>query len=158
MRSRMAQIICAKGEDGNFDPETFMASFADQFESDEDDNREAESGDENENVKDQAEDKVNMKNEKQDPDDQIDQIDQIDQKVEDDRAQTTSEQNEDGDEEKDFQPHIGAGTTAVLAFIKDDILFVGNAGDSRCILSRAGKAIPMTEDHKVILNFVLSWL
>ena len=41
-----------------------------------------------------------------------------------------------------------AGCTAVFAYIKDGILYVANAGDSRCVLCRAGKAVAMSEDHK----------
>jgi len=41
-----------------------------------------------------------------------------------------------------------AGCTAVCAVVTDNHLVVANAGDSRCILSRAGKAVALTEDHK----------
>eukprot|EP00915_Cephaloidophora_sp_WS-2016_P007969 GHVH01011012.1.p1 GENE.GHVH01011012.1~~GHVH01011012.1.p1 ORF type:complete len:482 (+),score=73.57 GHVH01011012.1:170-1615(+) len=43
------------------------------------------------------------------------------------------------------------GCTAVVATIittPDPVLVVANAGDSRCVLSRDGEAIPMTIDHK----------
>ena len=40
------------------------------------------------------------------------------------------------------------GCTSVVALIQGDRLYVANAGDSRCVLSRAGKAVPMSEDHK----------
>jgi protein phosphatase 1G len=36
----------------------------------------------------------------------------------------------------------------VCALVLDRQLVVANAGDSRCILSRNGRAIPMTNDHK----------
>lgn len=42
----------------------------------------------------------------------------------------------------------GAGCTAVCAIVRGDQLFVANAGDSRCVLSRGGKAVALTEDHK----------
>jgi serine/threonine protein phosphatase PrpC len=41
-----------------------------------------------------------------------------------------------------------AGCTAVVALIKGTQLFVANAGDSRCVLARKGKAIEMSRDHK----------
>lgn len=41
-----------------------------------------------------------------------------------------------------------AGCTAVVALIKKNQLFVANAGDSRCVLARGGRAIEMTIDHK----------
>lgn len=41
-----------------------------------------------------------------------------------------------------------AGCTAVSAFVRGDRLFVANAGDSRCVLSRRGQALALTRDHK----------
>ncbi|OWA50145.1 putative protein phosphatase [Hypsibius exemplaris] len=41
-----------------------------------------------------------------------------------------------------------SGATACVAFIKDDILYVANAGDSRCVVCQDGKAIEMSFDHK----------
>jgi len=40
------------------------------------------------------------------------------------------------------------GTTALIALIDDTRILVGNAGDSRSVLSRNGKAVPMSFDHK----------
>lgn len=41
-----------------------------------------------------------------------------------------------------------AGCTSVVALIKGNKLYVANAGDSRCVLAKAGKAIEMSYDHK----------
>lgn len=48
----------------------------------------------------------------------------------------------------DEGPGKDSGCTAVIALIKDNKLYVANAGDSRCVLSRAGQAIEMSHDHK----------
>lgn len=40
------------------------------------------------------------------------------------------------------------GTTAVVALVGDRQLYVGNCGDSRAVLCRAGRAIALTDDHK----------
>lgn len=44
-----------------------------------------------------------------------------------------------------------AGTTACVALLRNNTLYVANAGDSRCVLARAGKAIDMSVDHKADL-------
>ncbi|KAJ3108165.1 Protein phosphatase 2C 2 [Phlyctochytrium planicorne] len=44
-----------------------------------------------------------------------------------------------------------SGCTAVTVLITDDKkLFCGNAGDSRAVLSRSGKAVPLSHDHKPV--------
>jgi protein phosphatase 1G len=40
------------------------------------------------------------------------------------------------------------GSTAVISLIRDKKIYVANAGDSRAILCRAGKAIELSRDHK----------
>ncbi|PSC74095.1 phosphatase 2C isoform A [Micractinium conductrix] len=49
-----------------------------------------------------------------------------------------------------LQPEVTvqAGCTAVVALIVRDMLYVANAGDSRAVLCRGSKALPMSEDHK----------
>ena len=41
-----------------------------------------------------------------------------------------------------------AGCTAVVAVIVKDEMVVANAGDSRCVFSRNGRAVAMSRDHK----------
>lgn len=41
-----------------------------------------------------------------------------------------------------------AGCTAVVALIRNKTIYVANAGDSRCVLSRNGRAVELSEDHK----------
>ncbi len=40
------------------------------------------------------------------------------------------------------------GSCAIMALIKDDRLFIGNVGDSRAVLCRAGVAHALSQDHK----------
>lgn len=40
-----------------------------------------------------------------------------------------------------------SGTTAVVALVHKNKLYVANAGDSRCILCRNGKVVEMSKDH-----------
>ncbi len=41
-----------------------------------------------------------------------------------------------------------SGSTAVVAVLRGDDLFVANAGDSRAVLCRSGAAFALTDDHK----------
>ena len=40
------------------------------------------------------------------------------------------------------------GGAQVVAVVRGNTLVVANAGDSRCVCSRAGTAVAMTQDHK----------
>lgn len=46
------------------------------------------------------------------------------------------------------EPGKDSGCTAVVAILCGNDLYVANAGDSRCVVSRAGQAIEMSIDHK----------
>lgn len=46
------------------------------------------------------------------------------------------------------EPGKDSGCTAVVALLHDKELFVANAGDSRCVVCRNGKALEMSIDHK----------
>jgi serine/threonine protein phosphatase PrpC len=41
-----------------------------------------------------------------------------------------------------------AGCTSVVAVIRNGVLYVANAGDSRCVVCRDGRALEMSQDHK----------
>lgn len=71
------------------------------------------------------------------------------------------EEDEVDDEDEDCQmgpdpfanayitPGGGSGCTAIVAIVrKPNLLYVANIGDSRCVLSRNGTAIELSEDHK----------
>ncbi|XP_023237783.1 protein phosphatase 1G-like, partial [Centruroides sculpturatus] len=71
------------------------------------------------------------------------------------------EEDDDDDEEDDEieegdlfpigekeEPGSDSGCTAVVAVIHGSQLYVANAGDSRCVVSRLGEAIEMSSDHK----------
>jgi serine/threonine protein phosphatase PrpC len=41
-----------------------------------------------------------------------------------------------------------AGCTAIVVVISPDKIYIANAGDSRAVLSRGGKTVALSEDHK----------
>ncbi|PAA80067.1 hypothetical protein BOX15_Mlig004716g2, partial [Macrostomum lignano] len=73
----------------------------------------------------------------------------------DDDEEEDSE-SEESDESEEYEvimptgddPGVDSGTTAVVALMVGDRLFVANAGDSRAVLSDAGVAVDMSDDHK----------
>jgi protein phosphatase 1L len=51
-------------------------------------------------------------------------------------------------DEQFLSENISGGTCCVTALIRNDQLFISNAGDCRAVLSREGKAEVVTSDHK----------
>lgn len=49
---------------------------------------------------------------------------------------------------EEYSEAFSMGATSVVALITNGKLYVANAGDSRCILSRAGESVAMSRDHK----------
>jgi len=56
--------------------------------------------------------------------------------------------NEEENEEALMGPGVCSGSTAVCALIHGDQIYVANVGDSRCVLSRQGKSVDLSIDHK----------
>jgi protein phosphatase 2C family protein 2/3 len=44
------------------------------------------------------------------------------------------------------------GCTAIVSLIKEGTIYVANAGDARCVAAVAGKAVPLSTDHKPTLS------
>lgn len=49
-----------------------------------------------------------------------------------------------------------SGSTAVTAVLTQEHMVVANTGDSRAVLCRSGMAIPLSDDHKVVLVWLSS--
>ncbi|CAF0917679.1 unnamed protein product, partial [Didymodactylos carnosus] len=72
----------------------------------------------------------------------------------DDENESSASEDEDDDElsnpdlskilDMNGDPGSTSGCTAVVAILRNKQLYVGNAGDSRCVVSRDGKAIEMS--------------
>ncbi|KAJ0970282.1 hypothetical protein J5N97_023159 [Dioscorea zingiberensis] len=52
-----------------------------------------------------------------------------------------------GCERSGFESDV-VGSTAVVAIVSRSRIFVANCGDSRAVLSRSGRALPLSDDHK----------
>lgn len=98
-------------------------------------------------------------NENADGDDLLDDDMDDDEDEEDDDDDEDDEEEEDEDDEdaEDVdgfisnmveEPGKDSGCTAVVALRHGRTLYVANAGDSRCVLSRSGEVVEMSFDHK----------
>lgn len=91
--------------------------------------------------------------------DEEDTEDEDEDDSEDEDQWLDADSDEEGDSEEDEdddcevmcggeEPGVDSGCTAVVALLRGPELFVANAGDSRCVVSRGGKALDMSIDHK----------
>ncbi|KAL0272897.1 UNVERIFIED_CONTAM: hypothetical protein PYX00_005714 [Menopon gallinae] len=73
---------------------------------------------------------------------------------EEDSEEYDEEDDGDDDEDEEFtmsmtdEPGFDSGCTAVVALLVNNKVYVANAGDSRCIVSKKGEVIEMSLDHK----------
>lgn len=85
------------------------------------------------------------------PNEEDESDDDEDQEEEDDDEEEEEEAMDDEDLgmlDMQNEPGSSSGCTAVVALLRDMHLFVANAGDSRCVVCRAQRAIEMSVDHK----------
>lgn len=54
--------------------------------------------------------------------------------------------------EEDNHSDYSSGTTACVTIILKNMLYIGNIGDSRCVLSKNGRAVVLTIDHRASVN------
>lgn len=67
------------------------------------------------------------------------------------RRRSGSDKDDEEEEDDDDDDQAGpteSGSTAVTCLIKGNVIFCANAGDSRAVLCRKGKAVNLSEDHK----------
>ena len=122
-----------------------------------------------------SKDKGDANNDEGEEDDEDDDYDEEDDDEEEEEEEEDEEESDDEDEENDYEeededddeddddeididaaqsfsldsrPGYDSGCTAVVALLKETKLYVANAGDSRCVVCRDGKAIEMSFDHK----------
>lgn len=88
--------------------------------------------------------------------DNSDEDEDEDEDLDDEEDEESEEDESDEDEDAGSmlfgptfeEPGRDSGCTAVVAIVKGNCLYVANTGDSRCVVSRDGKAVDMSFDHK----------
>lgn len=92
---------------------------------------------------------VEQNGESSDDDEQNDSLEQS-SVVEDEESEDSSEAEEECEEDEGCngffmreEPGSDSGCTAVVALLQGNKLYVANAGDSRCIVCRNGKYLPL---------------
>lgn len=127
------------------------ASFIDMLQQIDEEDDEDDSMEEDEDLDDEDSEMFDSEDEEEDEDDE-------DEEDDEDDSESDPETSEFKDGlKKSFRsslfelpegPGKDSGTTAVVALLRNGKLYVANAGDSRCVLSRAGKEVEMSFDHK----------
>jgi len=134
--------VCTISTTNSIDDESaepIYKSFLDDFdESDDDDSND----DFNANLS--SDDDEDDANNDDDDDDDEDEDEESSEDEDDDENSGLIVQSSGGYEE----PGRDSGCTAVVALLRGNNLYVANAGDSRCVVSRNGKAVEMSIDHK----------
>ncbi|XP_061401681.1 probable protein phosphatase CG10417 [Musca vetustissima] len=80
--------------------------------------------------------------------DDDDEVDDEDEDADDDMDEESHLANEQFCDNMIEEPGKDSGCTAVVGLLHGRDLYVANAGDSRCVVCRNGKAIEMSLDHK----------
>merc|ERR1719400_2028299 len=87
-----------------------------------------------------------------DDEDEEDWEDMSEEESDEDEDEDDEEENEDDGvpmmDMSNEEPGSDSGCTACVVMIQDKRVIVANAGDSRCVLGRAGKAVELSFDHK----------
>ncbi|KAK3092100.1 hypothetical protein FSP39_025155 [Pinctada imbricata] len=83
-----------------------------------------------------------------DSEDEEDEDDNEDEESTDDSEEEEQRKNFAKSFEQNAEPGFDSGCTAVVAAIRDKQIVVANVGDSRCVVSRGGKALDLSFDHK----------
>ncbi|XP_002737792.1 protein phosphatase 1G-like [Saccoglossus kowalevskii] len=100
---------------------------------------------------DHVEDEDENDDEAEDDDDDDDDDEDDDEEGEEDSSEEEEEatgRQRSGVFSEQEEPGSDSGCTCVVALLRGNQLIVGNAGDSRCIVSRSNKAIDLSIDHK----------
>lgn len=125
-------------------------------EDDDDDENESEDADDDGEAEDEEEDddyKAEGDSDEDEEDDDEDEDDDYEDEDEEDDDDEEDDENFDLNGQPgmgmDGRPGYDSGCTAVVALLRDNKhLYVANAGDSRCVVCRDGKAVDMSVDHK----------
>ncbi|KAF7488466.1 Putative protein phosphatase [Sarcoptes scabiei] len=133
----------SKGEKKHLINETLRAFLSDYSYSDDDEeddeDEEIENNDDDDDDDEDIDEGINSSSESDDSEDENDDAD--DEEIGDNKFfQSLSPANRG--------PAKESGSTAIVAIIRANTVYVGNIGDSRCVISRNGKAIDLSQDHK----------
>ena len=62
------------------------------------------------------------------------------------------------DDSGESEEEQACGTTATVMLVRKDKVVVANVGDSRAVLSRRGKAVDLSKEHRCAAQLCVSFL